>query len=137
MNHDENELLLDWWKMMEEAKPLVRRVMSLMTELRLHPESSHSTGMILLYRAASEVSYGYAGVRGCIRRAFTNEYGETLRVNMARCHSFVHKFSADTKVLLKHVKANTAGAHAQQIIIQLEEVLMENDRFLIEIEEKA
>jgi hypothetical protein len=35
------------------------------------------------------------------------------------------------------VKANVAGAHAQQIIIQLEEALVENDKYLIEIEEKA
>ncbi|WP_419881650.1 hypothetical protein ACN6MY_19475 [Peribacillus sp. B-H-3] len=137
MAHDEKERLLDWWKTMEESKPVVRRLMSLMTELRLHPESSHAVGMILLYRAASEVSYGYAGVRGCIRRAFTNEYGEALRINMARCHSFAQKFSADTKVLLKHVKANVAGEHAKQIISYLEETLMENDRFLIEIEDKA
>jgi hypothetical protein len=61
---------------MESAKPMVRILMSLITELRVHPESSHADGMVLFYRAESEVSYGYAGVRGCIRRAFTNEYRE-------------------------------------------------------------
>jgi hypothetical protein len=74
--------LLDWWNTMDASKPIVRKLMSLITELRLNPKSSRANGMILLYRAVSEVSYGYAGVRGFIRRAFTQEYGEGLRFNL-------------------------------------------------------
>jgi len=73
---------LDWWNTTESAKSIVRCLVSLVSELRLHPESSHADGMILFYRAVSEVSYGYAGTRGCIRRAFNDEYSEALRKNM-------------------------------------------------------
>jgi hypothetical protein len=31
-------------------KPMVRRLMSLITELRVHPESSHADGMVRFYR---------------------------------------------------------------------------------------
>jgi hypothetical protein len=137
MSIDEKHRLLEWWKTMEVAKPVVRRLMSLITELRLNPESSHTDGMILFYRAASEVSYGYAGVRGCIRRALTSEYREPLRINMVMCHSFAQKFSVDTKVLLERVAKQITGQNSLQLIHRIEETLSENDAILKEIENKA
>lgn len=134
---DERQRLLEWWKTMDAAKPMVRKLMSLITELRLHPESSHADGMILFYRAASEVSYGYAGVRGCIRRAFTNEYRESLRVNMVMCHSFAERFSVDTKVLLDRVARQINGEKALGLIRKIRETLDENDLMLKEIKSKA
>jgi hypothetical protein len=137
MNNDERNRLLDWWKTMESAKPVLRKLMSLITELRLNKEASHAGGIILLYRAASEISYGYAGVRGCIRRALTSEYSENLRINMTMCHSFAPKFSVDTKVLLNRVAKEIKGQDALQIINHIQETLVENDLYLKEIEEKA
>lgn len=137
MNHDERQRLLDWWNTMEAAKPMVRRLMSLITELRIHPESSHADGMILFYRAASEVSYGYAGVRGCIRRAFANEYRESLRINMVMCHSFAERFSVDTKVLLERVAKQITGHEGLNLVQRIRETLAENDVMLKEIQHKA
>lgn len=137
MDTNERQRLLDWWHTMDVAKPMVRRLMSLITELRLNPESSHADGMILFYRAASEISYGYAGVRGCIRRAFTNEYREALRINMAMCHSFAERFSVDTKVLLERVAQQITGQNALLLIQKIRETLAENDVMLKEIKSKA
>ena len=75
MSADDQHRLLEWWNATESAKVVVRHLVSLVSELRLHPESSHADGMVLFYRAVSEISYGYAGIRGCIRRAFS---GDTL-----------------------------------------------------------
>ena len=116
---------------------MVKRLVSYMTELRLNPESSRADGMILLYRAASEVSYGYAGMRGCIRRAFTPEYSEFLRNNIVRCHSFARSFSVDTKVLLERVAKQVSGKNAMLIVDRIRETLLENDDILTEIENKA
>ncbi|MFP3722015.1 hypothetical protein SFC57_23705 [Niallia circulans] len=74
LSDKQRKALLDWWNTMETAKPVIRRLMSLITEFRVRPETSHTDGIILFYRAASEVSYGYAGVRGCIRRALEEHY---------------------------------------------------------------
>jgi hypothetical protein len=137
LSKDEKIRLLDWWKTMESAKPVIRKLMSLITELRLNKEASHAGGIILLYRAASEISYGYSGVRGCIRRALTSEYSESLRINMTMCHSFAPKFSVDTKVLLKRVAKEIKGQKALQIIKRIQETLVENDFYLKEIEDKA
>ncbi|MBY0122000.1 hypothetical protein H0173_08705 [Bacillus sp. S/N-304-OC-R1] len=137
MNLEERQRLMDWWNTMEKAKPMVRRLMSLISELRLHPGSSHADGMILFYRAASEISYGYAGVRGCIRRAFTNEYREPLRMNMVKCHSFAERFSIDTKVLLERVAKQITDHSAQQLIERIREALAANDAMLKEIKRKA
>lgn len=82
------------------------KINALITEFRVRPETSHADGMILFYRAASKVSYGYAGVRGCIRRALSNEYSEALQMNMTMCHSFAEKFSVDTKVLFEGCCSN-------------------------------
>ncbi|GIN87244.1 hypothetical protein J6TS2_36300 [Heyndrickxia sporothermodurans] len=137
MNNDERQRLMEWWFTMEAAKPMVRRLMSLITELRVHPESSHADGMILFYRAASEISYGYAGVRGCIRRAFSNEYQVSLRMNMIMCHSFAEKFSVDTKVLLERVAKQITGHDALQLEQKIRETLRENDAMLKQIKNKA
>ncbi|PKR84544.1 hypothetical protein [Heyndrickxia camelliae] len=137
MNKIERQRLLDWWNTMEAARPMVRKLMSLTTELRLHPNSSHADGMILFYRAASEVSYGYAGVRGCIRRAFTNEYAEPLRLNMVKCHSFAERFSVDMKVLLERVSQQISDPEALNIVQRLREILAENDEWLKEIKQRA
>ncbi|MBT2655996.1 hypothetical protein J7E81_12245 [Bacillus sp. ISL-18] len=137
MDLEERQRLLDWWNTMESAKPMVRRLMSLITELRVHPESSRADGMVLFYRAASEISYGYAGVRGCIRRAFTDEYRESLRMNMVMCHSFAEKYSVDTKVLLERVAQQITGQNALQLIQKIRETLAENDEMLKEIKRKA
>lgn len=137
MDLEERQRLLEWWNTMESAKPMVRRLMSLITELRVHPETSHADGMVLFYRAASEISYGYAGVRGCIRRAFTNEYRESLRMNMVMCHSFAEKYSVDTKVLLERVAQQITSQNALQLIQRILETLAENDEMLKEIKRKA
>jgi len=137
MDLEERQRLLEWWNTMESAKPMVRRLMSLITELRVHPESSHADGLVLFYRAASEISYGYAGVRGCIRRAFTNEYRESLRMNMVMCHSFAEKYSVDTKVLLERVAQQITSQNALQLIQRILETLAENDEMLKEIKRKA
>ncbi|MBS4174498.1 hypothetical protein [Bacillus sp. FJAT-49736] len=137
MDNDERRLLLDWWNTMEEAKPMVRKLMSFITELRVHPKSSHADGMVLFYRAASEISYGYAGVRGCIRRAFTHEYGEGLRINMVMCHSFADKYSEDAKVLLERVAKQITDQESLQIVQRIRKTLAENDLWLREIKQKA
>jgi hypothetical protein len=137
MSVDQQRYLLDWWNTTESAKPIVRLLVSLVSELRLHPESSHADGMILFYRAVSEVSYGYAGTRGCIRRAFNDEYSEALRKNMTMCHGFASKFSVDTKVLLERVAKQVTGSNALELIQRIREVLKENDVMLHEMEIKA
>jgi len=137
MSVDQQRYLLDWWNTTESAKSVVKRLVSLVSELRLHPESSHADGMILFYRAVSEVSYGYAGTRGCIRRAFNDEYSEALRKNMTMCHGFARKFSVDTKVLLERVAKQITGPNALELIQRIREVLKENDAMLHEMEIKA
>jgi hypothetical protein len=137
MSVDQQRYLLDWWNTTESAKPIVRLLVSLVSELRLHPESSHADGMILFYRAVSEVSYGYAGTRGYIRRAFNDEYSEALRKNMTMCHGFASKFSVDTKVLLERVAKQVTGSNALELIQRIREVLKENDVMLHEMEIKA
>lgn len=137
MNNNERQRLLDWWNTMEAARPMVRKLMSLSTELRIHPDSSHADGIVLFYRAASEVSYGYAGVRGCIRRAFTHEYGEGLRINMVNCHSFADKYSEDMKVLFELVAKQIKDQEALQIVQRIRETLAENDEWLKEIKQRA
>lgn len=47
MSVDQQRYLLDWWNTTESAKSVVKRLVSLVSELRLHPESSHADGMIL------------------------------------------------------------------------------------------
>ncbi|MFO1442208.1 hypothetical protein KDN24_03005 [Bacillus sp. Bva_UNVM-123] len=137
MSEEEQQRLLEWWEATERGTVVVKRLVSLITELRLHPESSHADGMILFYRAASEVSYGYAGMRGCIRRIFTLEYSEFLQNNMVRCHSFARRFSVDTKVLLERVAQQINGVNAMKIVDRIRETLSENDIILTEIEDKA
>lgn len=137
MSAEDRHHLLEWWNTTESAKLVVQHLVSLVSELRLHPESSHADGMILFYRAASEISYGYAGIRGCIRRAFTSEYSEALRNNIVRCHDFAHKFSVDTKVLLERVARQITGANALQLISHIRETLIKNDDMLNEIAKKA
>ncbi|MDD1515825.1 hypothetical protein [Priestia megaterium] len=137
MSVDQQRHLLDWWNTTESAKSIVRRLVSLVSELRLHPESSHADGMILFYRAVSEVSYGYAGTRGCIRRAFNDEYSESLRRNMTMCHGFASKFSVDAKVLLERVAKQITGPNALELMHRIREVLKENDVMLHEMEIKA
>ncbi|QED49902.1 hypothetical protein [Cytobacillus dafuensis] len=137
MTEEEQQRLIEWWEAMERGTVVVKRLVSYITELRLHPESSRADGMILFYRAASEISYGYAGMRGCIRRAFTPEYSEFLRNNIVRCHSFARRFSVDTKVLLERVAKEITGANAMQIVDRIRETLRENDAMLTEIENKA
>ncbi|MEX0135103.1 hypothetical protein MRBLBA71_001676 [Bacillus nitratireducens] len=64
-------------------------------------------------------------MRGCIRRAFTSEYSEFLRDNIARYHSFARKFSFDTKILLERVAKEITGANAIQIVDSIGETLRE------------
>ncbi len=137
MSEEEQRQLLEWWNATEQGTIVVKRLVSLVTELRLHPESSRADGMILFYRAVSEVSYGYAGMRGCIRRAFSHEYSEFLQKNMVRCHSFAQRFSVDTKILLERVAKQIKGAQALQIVDRIRETLRENDAILTVIENKA
>ncbi|ETI69731.1 hypothetical protein [Neobacillus vireti] len=137
MNADEQDRLMEWWNKTEEAKIVVQRLMSLITELRVHPESSHADGMVLFYRAASEISYGYAGMRGCIRRSFTSEYSEPLRKNIVMCHSFAHKYSVDAKILLERVAKHVTEPNGLQLINRIRDALMENDAMLNEIAKKA
>lgn len=136
LSDKQRKALLDWWNTMETAKPVIRRLMSLITEFRVRPETSHTDGIILFYRAASEVSYGYAGVRGCIRRALSNEYSEALRMNMAMCHSFAEKFSVDAKVLLERVAAQITDPSSINLIQRIRYTLKENDLLLMEINRK-
>jgi len=137
MSEEEQKRLMEWWNATEQGTVVVKRLVSFVTELRLHPESSRADGMILFYRAASEISYGYAGMRGCIRRAFSNEYSEFLRHNIVRCHGFARKFSVDTKILLERVAKQISGANALQIVDEIRKTLRENDAMLTEIENKA
>lgn len=137
MSGEEQQRLLEWWDATEKGTVVVKRLMSLITELRLHPKSSRADGMILFYRAASEISYGYAGMRGCIRRAFSHEYSEFLRNNIVRCHSFARRFSVDAKVLLERVAKQISGADALQTVDRIRETLRDNDAALTEIENKA
>jgi len=137
MSEEEQKRLMEWWNATEQGTVVVKRLVSFVTELRLHPESSRADGMILFYRAASEISYGYAGMRGCIRRAFSNEYSEFLRYNIVRCHGFARKFSVDTKILLERVAKQISGANALQIVDEIRKTLRENDAMLTEIENKA
>ncbi|PEE06650.1 hypothetical protein [Bacillus pseudomycoides] len=137
MTEKKQQRLLEWWEATEQGTVVVKRLVSYITELRLHPESSRADGMILFYRAASEISYGYAGMRGCIRRAFTLEYSEFLRNNIGRCHSFTRRFSVDTKILLERVAKEITGANVMQIVDRIRETLRENDAMLREIQNKA
>ncbi|MCX2825084.1 hypothetical protein RGU76_08845 [Bacillus pseudomycoides] len=137
MTEEKQQRLLEWWEATEQGTVVVKRLVSYITELRLHPESSRADGMILFYRAASEISYGYAGMRGCIRRAFTPEYSEFLRNNIGRCHSFTRRFSVDTKILLERVAKEITGANVMQIVDRIHETLRENDAMLREIQNKA
>lgn len=137
LSEEEQQRLLDWWRTMELAHDLVKRLTSLVSELRLHRESSHADGMILFYRAVSEISYGYAGVRGGVRRAFTKEYSKALQLNIVMCLSFVPKFSVDAKVLLERVAKGVSGPDALRLIQRIRETLMENDEMINELKEKA
>lgn len=137
LSAEEQHHLLDWWQTMESAKHIVQRLVSLVSEFRLNPESSHADGMILFYRAVSEISYGYAGVRGGVRRAFTKEYSKALQINMVMCLSFVPKFSVDAKVLLERIAKQVTGPSALQLIQRIREVLLENDEIINELEKKA
>lgn len=137
MNADDQQHLLEWWNATSAGKAIVQQLTSLVSELRIHPESSHADGMVLFYRAVSEISYGYAGMRGCIRRAFTNEYSGALRENMARCHSFAEKYSVDAKVLLERVAKQISGANAQQLVNLIRNELIKNDEMLKEIFNKT
>jgi len=137
LSAEEQHHLLDWWQTMESAKLIVQRLVSLVSEFRLNPESSHADGMILFYRAVSEISYGYAGVRGGVRRAFTKEYSKALQINMVMCLSFVPKFSVDAKVLLERIAKQVTGPSALQLIQRIREVLLENDEIINELEKKA
>jgi hypothetical protein len=137
MSADEKHRLMEWWHTTDSAKLVVQRLVSLISELRLHPESSHVDGMVLFYQAASEISYGYAGIRGCIRRAFASEYSKALRKNMVMCHNFAHKYSVDTKVLLERVAKQICGPNALQLVHRIRETLIENDVMLIHIAKRA
>ena len=137
LSDEEQHRLLDWWKTLELARPVVQRLVSLVSEFRLNPESSHADGMILFYRAISEISYGYAGVRGGVRRAFTKEYSKDLQINMVMCLSFAPKFSVDAKVLLERIAKQVTGSSALQLIQRIRETLMENDIILNQLEKKA
>ncbi|WP_338452803.1 hypothetical protein R4Z09_13635 [Niallia oryzisoli] len=134
---DDQYRLLEWWNTTESAKVVVRYLVSLVSELRLHPESSHADGMVLFYRAVSEISYGYACIRGCIRRAFSGEFSDALRKNMVMCHSFAHKYSVDAKVLLERVAKQITGDNALQLVSRIRRQLRKNDEMLNEISEKA
>ncbi|MBS4200354.1 hypothetical protein KHA93_12000 [Bacillus sp. FJAT-49732] len=137
LSEEEQRRLLDWWRSIEEAHQIVKRLTSLVSELRLNKDSSHADGMILFYRAVSEISYGYAGVRGGVRRAFTKEYSKALQLNIVMCLSFVPKFSVDAKVLLERVANRVTGPSALQLIQRIRETLMENDEIINELERKA
>lgn len=137
LSNEEQRVLLEWWEATERGAVVVRKLVSLITELRLHPESSRADGMILLYRAVSEVSYGYAGMRGCIRRIFARENSEFLRKNISRCHGFARKFSVDTKLLLERVAEQISGTAALELVDRIRKTLQENDTILSEIETKA
>ncbi|WP_428911985.1 hypothetical protein [Niallia sp. Krafla_26] len=137
MSADDQQRLLEWWNATESAKVVVRHLVSLVSELRLHPESSHADGIVLFYRAVSEISYGHAGIRGCIRRAFSGEYSDGLRKNMIMCHSFADKYSVDAKVLLERVAKQITGGNALQLIRRIRKTLLKNDEMLIEISKKS
>ncbi|MGG3889411.1 hypothetical protein [Metabacillus fastidiosus] len=137
INTEDHQRLMEWWNTTERAKKVVQELMSLISELRLHPESSHADGMVLFYRAASEISYGYAGMRGCIRRAFTAEYSNKLRENMVMCRNFAHKYSVDTKVLLERVAKQIKGKEGLRLIERIQMKLAENDVMLNEITIRA
>jgi hypothetical protein len=47
MTKDQQERLMAWWRTMEQAQPIVRRLCSLTSELRLQPEAVKVNGMIL------------------------------------------------------------------------------------------
>ncbi|WP_338470757.1 hypothetical protein R4Z10_18510 [Niallia sp. XMNu-256] len=137
MSEEDQYRLLEWWNATESAKVVVRHLASLVSELRLHPESSHTDGMVLFYRAVSEISYGHAGIRGCIRRAFSGEYSDGLRKNMIMCHNFAHKYSVDAKVLLERVAKQITGGDALLLIRLIRKTLLKNNEMLIEISQKS
>jgi len=47
MSTDDHNRLIEWWNATESAKGVVRQLVSLVSELRVHPESSHADGMVL------------------------------------------------------------------------------------------
>ncbi|MBO1005112.1 hypothetical protein [Pseudogracilibacillus auburnensis] len=137
MSEEDQRHLLEWWNTTEAAKVVERHLVSLVSELRLLPEASHADGMVLFYRAVSEISYGYAGVRGCIRRSFTREYSHALRKNMVKCHSFAHKYAVDAKVLIEVIAKQVRGKDAVDLINRIRESLKKNDELLKEMAAKA
>ncbi len=56
MSADDQHRLLEWWNATESAKVVVRHLVSLVSELRLHPESSHADGIVLFYHFPTEDS---------------------------------------------------------------------------------
>jgi hypothetical protein len=137
MTAEEQKSLWNWWQAMDAARPVVRRLCSLASELRIHPEASHVDGMILFYRAVSEVSYGHAGTRGGIRRAFGGDYTPLVQANLVMCLGAARQFSDDTKVLLERVAKQVTGGDAQRLIQRLRETLRENDEVLQKAFEQA
>lgn len=129
---EEQRRLWHWWQAMEAGQPAVHRLCSLASELRLHPEASHVDGMILFYRACPEVSYGHAGTRGGIRRAFGGDYTPLTQANLVMCLGAARQFSDDTKVLLERVARQVTGAHAPPLVERLRQTLGENDEVLQE-----
>ena len=55
MSADNQHLLLEWWNVTESAKVVVRHLVSLVSELRLHPKSGHADGIILFYLIYKEI----------------------------------------------------------------------------------
>ncbi|MCM2532905.1 hypothetical protein NDK43_11540 [Neobacillus pocheonensis] len=53
------------------------------------------------------------------------------------CHSFAHKYSVDTKVLLDRVAKQITGPNALQLIDRIRKTLIENDVMLNEIAKRA
>jgi hypothetical protein len=90
-----------------------------------------------LYRAISEVSYGHAGVRGGIRRAFSGEYSPFVQSNLVMCLGGACQFSEDSKALLDYVSKQYNDQNAQNLTLRIAETLRENDIMLNTMFERA
>ncbi|MFZ3591826.1 hypothetical protein ACOI1C_22090 [Bacillus sp. DJP31] len=128
LSNQERERLQNLWKVMQSAIPIVQRIYALSSQLRIHPESSHVDGMILYYRAVSELAYGHARAKGGIRRAYNGFYSHEVQKNMVMWIGGYRQFSQQTTVLLDNVSNNVNGSEAKQIIQQLNHSLQENDK---------
>lgn len=76
MSAEKQHCLMEWWNATESAKPVVQRLVSLVSELRLHPESSNVDGMILFI--------GLLPKFHMVMQVCADVYAELLQVNTTK-----------------------------------------------------